>query len=343
MEDIDPYKVLGVTGDATLEEIKASYKNLIKHYHPDRVVTFPQEFRDLAHEKMVELNIAYEMITHPERFEKSNRIRAKKPPQKKGEIIRRCPFCGAKNRIPPGTDMSMVKCGKCKRAFKDINFKSYQEKFYQAYEKKEGEKKKKDEKDPLYSDYEEWKKKKGIHIEKAEKKFLGILDFGDPLVWVGILFCLFILIVQLGAITGIFSPGSRIFSLSKTFIIIVVTGSAGFLMLFFIDQYLKIEALKKFGFGKEVKDSLNELICNKCGGLMRKSNRIRFTIPGIILLFIIVMVFLLTMIFIFKQTELVIIFTIITVPVIIFLVFISATTKRLWVCGKCGDKITRTR
>jgi curved DNA-binding protein CbpA len=341
LEEIDPYKTLGVSRDTSLDEIKSAYKDLIKHYHPDRVTNFPQEFRDLAHEKMVQLNIAYEMITHPERFERANRTKAKQKPPKKEGIIKRCPFCGAKNRIPPGTKIEMVKCGKCKKAFKDINFKSYQEKFYEAFKEKENTSNVK--KDPLYSDYEEWKKKKGIYIEKAEKKFLGIIDLGDPLVWVGIIFCFCILIVQLGAITGVFAPGSSMTSLSKMMMIIIITGSAGFLLLFFINQYLKIEAIKKFGFGKEVKDSLNELICNKCGGVMKKSTQSRYTIPGIVLLLVVVMVFLLFMILVFKQTELLIIITIIVVPVIIFLVFVSATTKRLWICGKCGDKITRSR
>jgi len=336
---MDPYKVLGVPSDASLEEVKAAYKNLIKHYHPDRVVNFPQEFRDLAHEKMVELNIAYEMILHPERFERTQHIKAKKPTTEKESYIRRCPFCGAKNRIPKGTKIDMVRCGKCGRAFKDIKFRTYKEKFDDSYKGEEEVRKK-----PMYSDYEDWKRKKGIHIEKAEKrKFFGILDLGDPLVWVGILFCLFILVVQIGTITGVFSPGSSIMSISKMIVIIIVTASAGFLMLYLIEQYLKIEAVKKFGFEKEAKDSLNELICNKCGGIMRKSKQSKYTVPGIILLIIVVMTFLFVMIFVFKQLEALIIIMVIGIPVIIFLVFISATTKRLWICSKCGEKITRTR
>ena len=56
----DPYKVLGVSRDATDEEIKKAYRNLARKYHPDNYVNNP--LADLVEEKMKEINEAYDMI-----------------------------------------------------------------------------------------------------------------------------------------------------------------------------------------------------------------------------------------------------------------------------------------
>ena len=56
----NPYEVLGVSENATDEEIKAAYKALAKKYHPDNYVDSP--LADLANEKMKEINEAYDTI-----------------------------------------------------------------------------------------------------------------------------------------------------------------------------------------------------------------------------------------------------------------------------------------
>lgn len=56
----DPYKVLGVSPDATDAQIKAAYRELAKKYHPDNYNDSP--LADLAEEKMKEVNEAYEQI-----------------------------------------------------------------------------------------------------------------------------------------------------------------------------------------------------------------------------------------------------------------------------------------
>lgn len=56
----DPYKVLGVSSNATDEQLKSAYRELAKKYHPDNYSNNP--LADLAQEKMQEINEAYDMI-----------------------------------------------------------------------------------------------------------------------------------------------------------------------------------------------------------------------------------------------------------------------------------------
>lgn len=57
----DAYEILGVSRDATDEEIKKAYRELVKKYHPDN---FPDDnMKKLAEEKMKEVNEAYDLLT----------------------------------------------------------------------------------------------------------------------------------------------------------------------------------------------------------------------------------------------------------------------------------------
>lgn len=56
----DPYKVLGVSPDASDDEIKKAYKELVKKYHPDQYQDNP--LADVAAEKMADINAAYDKI-----------------------------------------------------------------------------------------------------------------------------------------------------------------------------------------------------------------------------------------------------------------------------------------
>lgn len=56
----DPYKVLGVSPNADMDEIKKAYRSLAKKYHPDNYVNNP--LSELADEKMKEINEAYDTI-----------------------------------------------------------------------------------------------------------------------------------------------------------------------------------------------------------------------------------------------------------------------------------------
>ena len=56
----NPYKILGVSPNATDEQIKQAYHELARKYHPDRYSD--SDLADLANEKMKEINAAYEEI-----------------------------------------------------------------------------------------------------------------------------------------------------------------------------------------------------------------------------------------------------------------------------------------
>lgn len=56
----DPYEILGISRNATEDEINTAYRNLVKKYHPDKYVGNP--LADLAAEKIQEINQAYDVV-----------------------------------------------------------------------------------------------------------------------------------------------------------------------------------------------------------------------------------------------------------------------------------------
>jgi DnaJ like chaperone protein len=63
-DESDPYTLLGVTRDSTDAEIKLAWRRLIRETHPDKLIAkgLPQEFVDLATDKMARINAAYDRI-----------------------------------------------------------------------------------------------------------------------------------------------------------------------------------------------------------------------------------------------------------------------------------------
>ena len=62
--EADPYQVLGLARDATDAHVKRTYRELIRKYHPDALIAqgMPQEFVDVANDKMAGINAAYDTI-----------------------------------------------------------------------------------------------------------------------------------------------------------------------------------------------------------------------------------------------------------------------------------------
>lgn len=56
------YEILGLNTNCTQEEVEARRRKLAMEYHPDRVSHMAQEFKDLAHTKMAEINNAMDKL-----------------------------------------------------------------------------------------------------------------------------------------------------------------------------------------------------------------------------------------------------------------------------------------
>ena len=66
------YKILGLSVNASLEEVSNQYRKLIKEYHPDKLqgMGLPKEFIELANQKLSAINKAYTEIKNNEKKNK---------------------------------------------------------------------------------------------------------------------------------------------------------------------------------------------------------------------------------------------------------------------------------
>lgn len=67
----DSYEILGISRDATDDEVKAAYRELARKYHPDNFDD-DNPLKDLAKDKMQEINAAYDDITKSREKAKKN-------------------------------------------------------------------------------------------------------------------------------------------------------------------------------------------------------------------------------------------------------------------------------
>jgi len=75
MTNKDPYEILGVSRNASQEEIKRAYRRLAKEHHPDR----NPHNREAAEQRFKEIQAAYEVLGDPERRAQYDRFGAGGP------------------------------------------------------------------------------------------------------------------------------------------------------------------------------------------------------------------------------------------------------------------------
>ena len=68
----DPYVVLGVAYEAGEEEVKRTYRRLVRENHPDRLIArgVPPEFLRLATDKLAAINTAYAQVLEERGFQR---------------------------------------------------------------------------------------------------------------------------------------------------------------------------------------------------------------------------------------------------------------------------------
>jgi len=59
---MDPHTLLEVSPHASPDEIKTAYKRAVTRYHPDKVAHLGKEFQELAHQKLLAIQQAYETL-----------------------------------------------------------------------------------------------------------------------------------------------------------------------------------------------------------------------------------------------------------------------------------------
>ena len=66
-DEKDYYEILGIAPDANADQIKEAYIYKVNIFHPDRLAAMPERIRRKAEEDLKKVNVAYEVLSKPER------------------------------------------------------------------------------------------------------------------------------------------------------------------------------------------------------------------------------------------------------------------------------------
>jgi curved DNA-binding protein CbpA len=67
VDGFDYYKILGITKDAEMSDIKKRYRHLLAKYHPDKLKLLPETKRKIKQEQYPLIRMAGEVLTNPEK------------------------------------------------------------------------------------------------------------------------------------------------------------------------------------------------------------------------------------------------------------------------------------
>lgn len=74
----DPHEVLGVRPEASAEDIKAQYHQLVRLNHPDLHHDDDEHARALRHARMAEINAAFRMLNDPDELARFRRLQRRR-------------------------------------------------------------------------------------------------------------------------------------------------------------------------------------------------------------------------------------------------------------------------
>ncbi len=58
----DPYQILGIPMSSSRDTIRSAYRSRMTEYHPDKVAHLGEELQELAHQKVLEIQKAYQQL-----------------------------------------------------------------------------------------------------------------------------------------------------------------------------------------------------------------------------------------------------------------------------------------
>lgn len=117
MSDPDHYLALGITRDATPDEVRDAWRLAVQAFHPDRFGD--AQLRAKADLRARRVNAAWQVLGDPDLRARYDRQYGQ-PPRRPGPVLRElpCPSCATLSRVPDQLGQAVaVRCPACAQEF----------------------------------------------------------------------------------------------------------------------------------------------------------------------------------------------------------------------------------